>query len=917
MSDNHQAIPRSGDDRFSSYAKLKRLFPEASHDRLLLLLGLSIEKIAEQHSDAGVDQAQEASTLGSIVPHEESSIRNTNEKSELPGLRSQYPYSEKTVPFNYLSRIEFLDNNEESDKRSVTNDTVELVDYVPTRELKDIQISALCKWELLWPQLKSRIAETRQSKRIDVTRLTQLLVAQKPLKVIPRKNRKVWPTDMIIIIDESPHLTTFRNDYLEFVKPFLEWFGDRVRVVQCLDASLKEFYENGDILYDFDGLSRQTQVLYLGDLGLLSDSRLHSAAWVSVAKQLHEFTPNLYAFVFTDHVDTNTTLHHYWHIESWSDVGFALSKSLAVADIRESSEVRNQLKRLLAFLSFGFEVTPAIVRSARKLLGFSTALESLVLEEPVWIGQHLIFQWREASAQRSWQVLGTGFGYKEQAIKFFESFEKRLPLQLQIEQRHRLESPLNWEQTEFVQKLTLSLEKGKLEAEKTDIREWLSRVIERSDAEKWDEQLERLYFSLSSENTALPIPKGIRLENRPPLGSKRLKLNRYQVVQKANVVAVYPAERDLVMQKNVDSALASSLNQSGIPIATIDLDQQSYASIECDLKGDNARFWTDEKFNNALAMHLQQISTDVRSLEFISYDKRYTISQITCPPWADELAHDRIGLYADFSYKNVVQRFRWIPPGEFMMGSPESERGRWDDEGPVHLVQIESGYWMAETACTQSFWTAVMGNNPSEFSSDTENPVDKVSWLDCQQFLKRLNEIHAGLRAHLPTEAQWEYACRAGTQTPFSFGEELALENANYDGVWDWEEKDSENETKEKSSKSIRRTVNVKSYKRNRWGLYQMHGNVWEWCEDDWHGNYKGAPKDGSAWLNDDPDTNGDEQPKVVRGGAWNSYGRYVRSAYRVHDVAAVARSASLGFRVSLGPAQVTGLPKTGSRGKR
>ena len=265
------------------------------------------------------------------------------------------------------------------------------------------------------------------------------------------------------------------------------------------------------------------------------------------------------------------------------------------------------------------------------------------------------------------------------------------------------------------------------------------------------------------------------------------------------------------------------------------------------------------------------------------------------PVWAQAYGQDNFGLWTGIYIDALEVRFRWIPPGEFMMGSPKDEKGRWSAEGPVHNVQIASGYWMAETACTQSVWTAIMGENPSHFSDAPENPVENVSWFDCQRFCERLNKANNDLLAHLPTEAQWEYACRAGTQTPFSFGKELTLEHANYNGKWTYDEKD--NDVKEKS---LRRTVDVKSYKRNQWGLYQMHGNVWEWCEDDWHDNHEGATKDGSTWIDDGSGAGKDDKRKVVRGGAWASRGRYLRSAYRDPLDAAVARL-SLGFRVSLG----------------
>ena len=121
-----------------------------------------------------------------------------------------------------------------------------------------------------------------------------------------------------------------------------------------------------------------------------------------------------------------------------------------------------------------------------------------------------------------------------------------------------------------------------------------------------------------------------------------------------------------------------------------------------------------------------------------------------------------------------MQRFRWIQPGSFVMGSPEEENGRYDDETP-HQVNLSQGYWLADTACTQALWQAVMGNNPSQFKGENR-PVDSVSWNDVQQFIETLNQQQPGLNLRLPSEAEWEYACRAGTTGAFNFEGELSLD---------------------------------------------------------------------------------------------------------------------------------------------
>ena len=234
------------------------------------------------------------------------------------------------------------------------------------------------------------------------------------------------------------------------------------------------------------------------------------------------------------------------------------------------------------------------------------------------------------------------------------------------------------------------------------------------------------------------------------------------------------------------------------------------------------------------------------------------------PEYASGWGEDRHGLWMSFKYKNVRQVLRWIRPGKFMMGSPESEPERHNDER-LHEVILTNGFWVAETACAQELWEAVMGSNPSHFKGVTR-PVERVSWDDCMEFIGKINPMIPGLDLRLPTEAEWEYSCRAGTTTPFSFGENITTDQVNYDGSRPYNN-GAKGEYWEK-------TVDVKSFPCNNWGLYEMHGNVWEWCSDYWDSEYL----EGSLVDPGGPDSGED---RVLRGGGWFNFGRLVRSAFR------------------------------------
>ncbi|MBD2213806.1 SUMF1/EgtB/PvdO family nonheme iron enzyme [Nostoc linckia FACHB-104] len=238
----------------------------------------------------------------------------------------------------------------------------------------------------------------------------------------------------------------------------------------------------------------------------------------------------------------------------------------------------------------------------------------------------------------------------------------------------------------------------------------------------------------------------------------------------------------------------------------------------------------------------------------------------------------------------VVLEMVAIPGGKFLMGSPENEEGGYDSESPQHNVTIQP-FFIGKFPVTQSQWQAVaaldkvnidLNPDPSNFKG-ANRPVERVSWDNAVEFCARLsNKTQTIYR--LPSEAEWEYACRAGTTTPFYFGETITTDLANYDGNYTYGSAPKGGYRKQ--------TTDVGQFPANRFGLFDMHGNVWEWCQDEWHENYNNAPADGTAWL-----VENDNQKKLLRGGSWGRNPGYCRSANR-NWLARDLRDLSVGFRV-------------------
>jgi eukaryotic-like serine/threonine-protein kinase len=242
-------------------------------------------------------------------------------------------------------------------------------------------------------------------------------------------------------------------------------------------------------------------------------------------------------------------------------------------------------------------------------------------------------------------------------------------------------------------------------------------------------------------------------------------------------------------------------------------------------------------------------------------------------------------IYTEALGNGVDLKMVKIPGGNFMMGSPASEKNRYASESPQHQVTVPE-FYIGQTLVTQSQYQAIMGNNPTHFTGNDKFPVENVSWLDAVEFCEKLSQ-KTNRTYRLPSEAEWEYACRAGSNTPYAFGETINPSVVNYDGnfPYGWAAK---GEYREKITP-------VGSFPPNLFDLYDMHGNLYEWCLDEWVDNYNGTPTDGSARGN--IISREENIARLLRGGSWYDIAQNCRAAFRSH-IAASNRDGDIGFRV-------------------
>jgi formylglycine-generating enzyme required for sulfatase activity len=736
------------------------------------------------------------------------------------------------VPFWRLVAVEYREEGHQELPSEKEDGSTELPVWPQGPKTRPPQ-QELTAWRDLVPRLRRAMTERFDTRTPNVPVIVDRLSRGYSLDRLPYRMHRRWGQSVTVIEDRSDRLIPYWRDQgrvrIQLARLFPRHAFEHLLFWEGLTAPVPAncgVDRRADWLPSPGGL-----VVVLGDLGLLArDGRSIRRHWADLGRRLADARCRTLALTPTAPKFYPAELIRYWQPLSWER-----EAGLAPGGVRHDAAV----ERLLTLLSPASRIEPGLLREVRLHAGYDAATESVFWQHPALASDSSVAATLDAQTVRERR---TSFRNQPEAVqaevlKTIRRWRGGLSPEVWYAEIQSLERELRdrvIDQEEIRQSLAFFAALGRRLRGVGDsiapegLAAWF-RFVEprlpedyRQDPELGEhfEQLWRLAHAHESQSVSVPQYDPARFRT---IGPPRRAVGWQQGDSLCFALAPDHVE----------------FRASGSPVA-----------------------WFETR-NGEVQVESLPANSD--------HDPSFWRSGQP-PSWADDWGTDEYGHWVTFSVENrqgqkITQKMRWIEPGIFLMGSPEGEPERFVGEGPQHSVMIGRGFWLFDTACTQELWEAVMGENPSRFKGD-DRPVENVSWNHCQTFLQQLNERLPGLDLALPSEAQWEYACRAGTTTPFSFGADITPEQVNYNGNYPY--------AGGQTGSYRRETVPVASLPPNPWGLYEMHGNVWEWCQDHWHDNYRGAPTDGSAWEDRDA-----AAVRVLRGGSWDSLARFVRAAFR------------------------------------
>ena len=805
-------------------------------------------------------------------------------------------------------------------QRPVWNNKPERADFPALMSEKAIQ-------QRLLPKLR----QEKTTQNLDIEKLIYQVSRAEFITSLPMQRRNRDTQAVQIIDDRQVHLMPYWLDH-SWLTWHLQASMPEYRLTRAVieqgDSEPQSIQDNGLEAYQLP--PEGSTVLILSDLGLLTGRTQYYEA---LLQRLSSQGYHIVVVTPCHEADYPASLKSLISVVSWEENGGRLPAEnvLQARSEKATSDNADEApnhepdgentprcpreqwgETLLSLCAVTVRLEPELLRAVRYVLNnhlrkegkdtLPAAAESFAWQHPAVSQAHSVAATIDTAANQEWQkvLAHQPLALKRDLFTALRQWRSGLPDEIWFEEflsvdlccDEQEQSDIDWFKQDLAEAEAFfnyvheqALTSGKLTAkQQSQYAAWIHRVALRASKGVADEgQLKEvfqrcLYLSRDADGK---IPGGHELD--PALVAENEPQQQPQsawLCQRGNQICVTLHDAFNV-PKNRSSMIARLDYRS--PKLKVMLEDET---VTVDLPTRLTKEWV--AFNlEGVAAQKTHLQTDLSDLYLDGFER---------PKWAKRIGRDTYGLFAELEINNpkgqaLSQCFRWVPAGSFMMGSPESEPERYAEDEDYHQVTHTKGFWVADTTVTQAIWEAVMGKNPAKFKEDLNNPVEQVSWDDSQEFIEKLNqalpEMSANQQLRLPSEAEWEYACRAGTETPFSFGDNMTSEQVNFDG--------SRPYNNAEKSKKRNKTIAVKSLPANPWGLHEMHGNVWEWCSDAWQESL------GTEAMVDPCHSVDDSALRVRRGGSWIIDGGYVRSAYRVHDLPD-NRNSGIGLRLSLGP---------------
>ncbi len=804
----------------------------------------------------------------------------------------------------------------------------------------------------LWPFLRRALGGARHSRHLDECKLMRWVGKGQPIHELPLKKKKHWSSFGQVIVDRNPRLSPFWGDFAEAIELLVKVRGrSGLRIWQFdrgPEAGCRDWFEPLAPARAYKPPPSGTSVLVIGDLGCYATGPSTRRAWLRFGRFLKEEGLAASALLCLPPRLWDRELEEAWRPVFW-DRGLPLNGCAPMALGLQGGGMRVErahgAQALLTLLAPSVRVEPPLLRAARFLLPPGKAdvgSEYYAWTHPDIVSDLSALAYKPDSIAKYREAFKTlAHGLRQELARLLKAYHALLPFSIREEEANILLGLLDGEREpprpdDLMARVAKAFQ---MRSETPRLRAWFSRLSRRQDRWSWrDVRLAAAYlFAEDSDprRRLVAFPAGFPLDEVHWVLKGKLEPESWTLFQQGRALRSRRGKTENLEEENgfhQGQALAWTSSRTGALGFQYEDEPERYLALReegliamPERRGEGLMLHTDSEVlevgfqekppwadqigysskglfvrvreSGRKAFWLQPnqtlCSTKIQSggasaglrLEegrwvWENQFDRFREGLVPKPSWAKGIGSDEYGVFALLEFKGVAQRLRLIPPGEFSMGSPGNEPEREGSEA-AHPVILTRAFWLGETPVTQALWRAIMGGNPSKFKG-LERPVEKVSWKDAQEFIQKANKRKPELGLRLPTEAEWEYACRSDTKTPFHFGSQITTEQVNYNSEFPYGGGEKGVSRKE--------TVEVYALPGNAWGLYQMHGNVREWCMD-WSGNYPDFqvidPR-GSGWSG----------YRALRGGSWFTGAGLCRSAYRFNWLPA-ARIYDAGFRLA------------------